>query len=332
MKPLFIQNRSFPNDWLSLVDKFNIDASTLPDSLKPLCHIIKKNILLEKENSVMSCFNRSFLRHVCLNIEWKLNIYESIPLDLIKEVFSEMGTEKGIQYNQKFSSLFSELLAYKYLNDVDYNIDSFTRTSGSCDLILKKDGEIFHCEVKAKNNDDRYSQDIIFYVNGKSYLFNYIELRKLTIVYYRIKNYPSSYSEMKELNKELDIFCLTPTYFDGTFIEISSDKMYMSKDIDRVSHDILHNTLIATFNKDETALLLEGIFLGEGRHLTKLIKKSKYFKNFIGYLHFSIPFHKEMSFPDIEEWFKSQNLNFDLYIDINGFGIEGKILYIPKKV
>lgn len=327
MKTIAIQSNSLPDNWLTLIEKFDIDKSTLPDSLKQLCHILKKNILDEKENSAMSYFNRSFLRHVCLGIDWKLDKYEDIPLELIEEVFSEMGTEVGIQYDQKLSSLFSELLAYKHLYDQDYVIDSFNRTPGSCDLVLKKDDEVYHCEVKAKGSDDDYSTKILFYINGKSYLSNYYELRKLDLVYYRMKKYPSGYREIENMNKEFDTFCENPTYFDGLYIEISSDKHKTS-----VQKDISHNYLINSFDKIEVANQFESILIGEGRHLTKLIKKSKDFENFIGYLHFSVPFHKEMSSDDIEEWFKSQGLDFDLYVDINGVGIDRKVLNIPKIV
>ena len=300
-----------------------MDKSTLPDSLKALCHILKKNILDEKENSAMSYFNRPFLRHVCLGVDWKLDKYEDIPLELIAEVFSEMGTEVGIQYDQKLSSLFSELLAYKHLYDQDYVIDSFNRTSGSCDLVLKKDDEVYYCEVKAKLNDDVYSQKIMFYINGKSYLPDHAELRNLDQVYYRMKKYPSGYKEMNRLNDEFDNFCENPTYYDGYYITISSDK----KQVPFITNDCV----ISSFSRTDADRQLEDILIGEGRHLTKLIKKSKKFSNFIGYIFLSIPFHEEKSIDDIEEWFKSQKLDFDLYINIDGIGIENKVVYVSKQ-
>ncbi|MCB4749766.1 MAG: hypothetical protein LGB78_02805 [Sulfurovum sp.] len=332
MKPLFIQSNRLPDDWLQLIDKFDIDASSLPNSLKPVCHILKNNILTEKENSVMSYYNHSFLRHICLGIEWSLDKYEDIPFDLIREVFNEMGAEKGIQYNQKLSSLFSELLAYAYLNSIGYTIDSFSRTTGSCDLVLKKDDKIFHCEVKAKSSDDIYSQNIFFYINGRSYLPSYSSLRALDTVFHRMKKYPSCYSEMKDLNNELDSFCKTPTYYDGVFIEIASDRTQLSLDISRISHDIVYNSKINSLDKTETYQLLENILVGKNRHLTQLIVKSSEFDNFIGYLHLSVPFHKDISIDNIEKWLKSKKLNFDLFVDVNGIGMDGEVLDIRKNI
>lgn len=169
MKKVLISNKVLPSDWINKIKNFDIDNSTLTNSLKPLCYKIKNNILAEKDNAVTSYFNRSFIRHVCLNEQWQLDTYEDIPIELINEVFNELGSEKGIQYDNKIESLFSELWAYKYLVSQGYTLSNSTRPEGACDLDLEKGAETYHCEVKLKKSEDNHIIGIIYFIKRKSF-------------------------------------------------------------------------------------------------------------------------------------------------------------------
>ena len=74
--------------------------------------------------------------------------------------------------------------------------------------------------------------------------------------------------------------------------------------------------------------------MGKGRHIDKLIKKSKkpqYRDNFTGYLVWSIPFHTEIDNSDIENAFNNLNLDFDLYVSVSGINHEKFNFIVEKK-
>ena len=275
---------------------------------------IKQNILNEKEKSVTSYFNQPFIKHVCLNKKWTLDTYEDMPIELIEEVFKELGSETGIQYDTKLYSLFSELCAYKNLVSQGYSLSQIVRSSGSCDLILDKDGLTYNCEVKQKKSKDVQSSNILFFVQGKSWLPSYKDLRDLHQVYYRIIQHPNSYSDTKKMYDEIDIFCKSPhVLYEGVYIHLSSKKFIRGEPSDYI---------ISQHTQESTKGLIEKILTGENRHLTKLIEKSKKFDNFIGYISLDIPFHDEVNQYDLEKVLNSLGLGFKLYVDVNGIGIE----------
>jgi len=313
MKRIKIPETVLPDDWLTKIKNFDIDNSDLAESLKPLCQKIKANILNNKEDAVVSCFNRPFIKHVCLGVKWKLDKYEAIPLKLIEEVFDELGSEKGIQYDVKLYSLFSELFAYEHLVLQGYKYKKFERSTGSCDLILEKDGIEYNCEVKLKKSEDKHSTGIMFYIMGRAWLLKYEALRKLDIVHYKIVNVPNRYNDIENMYKEIENFCQNPTnFYKGEYIYLSST-------------DIRHQPqdyLIEQHTKSSTQDLIKNILTGKNRHITKLIEKSKKYDNFIGYLSFNIPFYDDIQKSDLEDAFKSLEIDFKLYVDVNGIGIE----------
>jgi len=327
MKKVLISNKVLPSDWINKIKNFDIDNSTLTNSLKPLCYKIKQNILAEGNNAVTSYFNRSFIRHVCLDEKWELDTYEDIPIELINEVFNELRSEKGIQYDTKLHSLFSELRAYKYLVSQGYRLFNSTRPKGACDLDLKKGAETYHCEVKLKKSEDNHIIGIIYFIKGKAFLPKYDSLRALDRVYYKLIKSPNSYSDVQKMYDEIDKFCSDPSnLYEGDYIHLSSkieDILY------QVSKRGVSDYIITQHTNESTESLMTKILTGQNRHLTKLIEKSSKFENFIGYLSLNIPFYDEIKKCDLEEAFNSLALEFKLYVEVNGAGIEeGYVLEI----
>jgi len=313
MKMLTIPETVLPDDWLAKIENYDIDNSDLPESLKPLSQKIKTNILNNKEDAVVSYFNIPFIRHVCLGVKWKLDKYEKIPSKLIKEVFDELGSQKGTQYDVKLYSLFSELFAYVYLELQGYRYKEFERSTGSCDLTLEKDGVAYNCEVKLKKSEDNHSRGIKYYIMGKAWLLKYEKLRKLNMVYYKIINIPDRYDDIKKMYKEIEIFCKNPTeLYEGEYIHLSSTEIRHSP----------QDYLITQHTESSTQDLIKNILTGANRHITKLIEKSAKYDNFIGYLSLELPFHQEFEKSDLENAFRLLNLNFKLYVEVNSIGIE----------
>jgi len=314
MKMILISKKVLPDDWIEKVKNFDIDQSNLPTSLKPLCHKIKQNIINEKEDSATSYFNQPFIEHICLNEKWELDIYEELPLELIEEIFCELGSEKGIQYDTKLYSLFSELYAYKYLVSQGYQYKEFERSPGSCDLILQKGCAEYNCEVKLKKSEDNHHTRILFFIKGKACLPEYKNLRKIDTVFYKIIEYPNGYREIENMYKEIESFCKKPnTLYKGEYIELSSVKLKPQNPNDYLIRQHTENT---------TTSLIEKILTGENRHITKLIEKSQKYDNFIGYLSLDIPFYDDIKRFDLEDAFKSLEMDFKLYVNVNGVGIE----------
>ena len=311
---IIIPKKILPDNWQDKIKDFNIDESSLPLSLKPLCHKIKKNILENEENATTSYFNRPFIRHVCLDEKWTLGKYEEVPLELIKEVFSELGSQKGIQYDTKLYSLFSELDAYKHLHSQGYDLSISERSTGSCDLILEKEEVVYNCEVKLKKSEDSHHTGILFFLQGKAWLPEYENLRKLDKVYYKILEYPNSYEDIKKMYIEIEKFCKLPNkLYCGIYIELSSAELKPLNPNDY---------LISQHTEDTTKNLIEKILTGENRHITKLIEKSKKYDNFIGYLSLDVPFYEEIEKSNLKDAFESLEIGFKLYVDVSGVGIE----------
>lgn len=323
MKAILLSNqKALPENWMQLIENYNVETSNLPKSLKPLGEIVKKNIQVDKERAVCSYYNIPFIEHICLENPFKLDFYEKIPLGLISEAFTEMGKEKGIHYDNKLSSIFSELRAYKELNELGYEIKNFKRFPGSCDLLLERNSIEYPCEVKYKSNHDNYYNIIRDFVEGKALLPKSKQLRLLDTIHYRLNKVPLSYFETNQLLKEVEHFCSTPKLYNGTYITLSN----LREDIPIIPNDYL----ITTHNCSTTKELIKKLFLGDERPISKMIKKADKYDNFIGYLDFSIPFHETHSIKCIEDSFKSLKLNFDIFVHVSGIRIDKQLLFITK--
>lgn len=164
-------------------------------------------------------------------------------------------------------------------------------------------------------------------LKGKAFLPEYDSIRSLDRVYYKLIKSPNSYSDVQKMYNEIDAFCNNPSIlYEGDYIHLSSkreDILY------QVSKRGVSDYIITQHTNESTESLMTKILTGQNRHLTKLIVKSSKFENFIGYLSLNIPFYDEINKCDLEEAFNSLALEFKLYVEVNGAGIEeGYVLEI----
>ena len=165
-----IQEDILPEDWLLKVERFDIESSSLSANEKILFHKLIPKILSEKEASLTNYFLLPFIKFIVFDKKFDISYYDDIPNDLFNVVLGELGGEKGWALIRKLNSLFVELLTYKYLVDEGYQIESFERRQGSCDLVMKKGAETCNFEVKFKENHDITKSRFYDYIDGMSFI------------------------------------------------------------------------------------------------------------------------------------------------------------------
>lgn len=328
-----IQNKILPNNWVKQVEKFDIDNSDLNDKYKIIADSLIKNIIVEKEKSLVDSLSKYLVFHILNGDEFLTSKYDLLPISLIKDCFDEINGEKGLNLSRKLHSIFIEFLTYLDLYDKGYEIVEFEREQGSCDLKLQKDGHIYNFEVKFKESKDIGISRLYEYLEGYSLLNKNSFLRdKLLNIILKVDYITDS--NISNILNELDKFIEKKTdTFDGNFIYISNplEKSSRSKDINQVYMEIESTRIKKETNVDD---LINQLFMGKGRHIDKLIKKSKkpqYRDNFTGYLVWSIPFHTEIDNSDIENAFNNLNLDFDLYVSVSGINHEKFNFIVEKK-
>lgn len=139
-----IQNKILPNNWVKQVEKFDIDNSDLNDKYKIIADSLIKNIIVEKEKSLVDSLSKYLVFHILNGDEFLTSKYDLLPISLIKDCFDEINGEKGLNLSRKLHSIFIEFLTYLDLYDKGYEIVEFEREQGSCDLKLQKDGHIYN--------------------------------------------------------------------------------------------------------------------------------------------------------------------------------------------
>ena len=328
-----IQNKILPDNWVKQVEKFDIDNSDLNDKYKIIADSLIKNIIVEKEKSLVDSLSKYLVFHILNGDEFLTSKYDLLPISLIKDCFDEINGEKGLNLSRKLHSIFIEFLTYLDLYDKGYEIVEFEREQGSCDLKLQKDGHIYNFEVKFKESKDIGISRLYEYLEGYSLLNKNSFLRdKLLNIILKVDYITDS--NISNILNELDKFIEKKTdTFDGNFIYISNplEKSSRSKDINQVYMEIESTRIKKETNVDD---LINQLFMGKGRHIDKLIKKSKkpqYRDNFTGYLVWSIPFHTEIDNSDIENAFNNLNLDFDLYVSVSGINHEKFNFIVEKK-
>lgn len=328
-----IQNKILPDNWVKQVEKFDIDNSDLNDKHKIIADSLIENIIIEKEKSLVDSLSKYLVFHILNGDEFLTSKYDLLPISLIKDCFDEINSEKGLNLSRKLHSIFIEFLTYLDLYDKGYEIAEFEREQGSCDLKLQKDGHIYNFEVKFKESKDIGISRLYEYLEGYSLLNKNSFLRdKLLNIILKVDYITDS--NISNILNELDKFIEKKTNtFDGNFIYISNplEKSSRSKDISQVYMEIESTRIKKETNVDD---LINQLFMGKGRHIDKLIKKSKkpqYRDNFTGYLVWSIPFHTEIDNSDIENAFNNLNLDFDLYVSVSGINHEKFNFIVEKK-
>ena len=215
-----------------------------------------------------------FIKHVIFKSSF-LNSYDELPENLIIEGMNEFNNLKGYHFSRKLHSLFVEFLIYKKLYKLGFRINTFKRINGSCDLEMIKGCKNFNFEVKFKENDNIQISRLYDYLDGFSLLpinsflrENHFEINLLVETI--------TDSNIKDILIEIDKFIqLQINIYIGSFVELFPAGKY-----DLITNDIskrslyLEKAIIKELNFDELYSLINNLFIGNKKHLTKLIEKS----------------------------------------------------------
>ena len=148
-----IQSKVLPENWLKLVEKFDIEKSSLSDNNKIIATYLMPIILEEKEKSLNNSLLRILIKFIIFDIDFLVH-YDNLPEKLVKDAFVEIKNERGINLDRKLHSLFVEFITYQDLYKQGYQIVDSTREEGSCDLIMSKGNKTHNIEVKYKESPD----------------------------------------------------------------------------------------------------------------------------------------------------------------------------------
>ncbi len=327
-----MQSKILPKDWLESVQNFDIKKSNLSENNKIIATYLIPIILEEKEKSLTNSLCKYLIKHIVFEKEF-LKYYNDLPIKLIKDAFNEIKNERGVNLDRKLHSLFIEFIVYKDLYKKGYEIVDFTRKKGSCDLVLKKDNEIYNFEVKFKESKDIGLSRLYDYIDGYSLLQENEFLRDKTFEI-NLKVDSLNYSNLKNILEEIDIFISKKSdIYDGIRLQIFNTKKRnsLNRDINQAVQYLNNFHIQKIANIDS---LINQIFIENNGHLTKLINKSKKYKpedNFIGCLVWSIPFHMDIDKDRIKSAFEKINLDFDLFVYTGGIAKDEFNFFILKK-
>ena len=253
---------------------------------------------------------------------------------------NEFNNLKGYHFSRKLHSLFVEFLIYKKLYKLGFKISTFERIDGSCDLEMTKHCKNYNFEVKFKENDNIQISRLYDYLDGFSLLpinsflrENHFEINLLVETI--------TDSNIKDILIEIDKFIqLQNNIYIGSFVELFPAGKYhlITNDISKRSL-YLEKTIIKELNFDELYSLINNLFIGNKKHLTKLIEKSlrpENKNNFNGCLVWTIPFHSTVSEETVKKVFrkiyKENNLSFNLHIFTSGIGKDEMYFVIKTNI
>lgn len=330
-----IQKKILPDDWFIKV--INYDTSKLSKNSKIIADKLIENIKLEKDKALQNNLNQSFIKHVIFQTSF-LSSYDELPEKLISEGINEIDGNKGYVFSRKLHSLFIEFLIYKELYKLGFRINTFKRINGSCDLEMIKGCKNFNFEVKFKENDNIQISRLYDYLDGFSLLpinsflrENHFEVNLL--------DETITDSNIKGILAEIDIFIQNKNdIYRGSFVEVFPAGKYhlITNDISKKSL-YLKKAIIKELNFDELYSLINNLFIGNKKHLTKLIEKSlrpENKNNFNGCLVWTIPFHSTVSEETVKKVFrkiyKENNLSFNLHIFTSGIA-KKELYFVIKK-
>ncbi len=326
-----MQSKILPENWLEIVQNFDINKSNLSENSKIIATYLMPIILEEREKSLNNSLLRILVKFIIFKIDF-LEHYDSLPPKLIKDAFDEIKNERGLNLDRKLHSLFVEFITYQDLYKQNYEIVNSTRTQGSCDLLMCKGARTYNFEVKYKESPDVGKSRLYDYIDGYSLLQENKFLRDKTFeINLKVDNL--NYSNLQAILDEIDIFISKQEdIYDGQNLQIfdSKKKGQLNRDFNQLTQ-YLNNFHIQTI--DNVDSLINKILIENNGHLTKLINKSKKYNsedNFTGCLVWSIPFHMEIDKDKIKQAFEKINLDFDLFVYTGGISKDEFNFFIPK--
>ncbi|GKT12025.1 MAG: hypothetical protein ISEC1_P0999 [Thiomicrorhabdus sp.] len=331
-----MQTKVLPADWLSQIESFEI--SSLSVNGKILFTKLVPFILIEKEKSLTNSLLRALIERIFFSNGFDIPHYAAIPKELFKEVFEELGSQRGYQLDIKLHSLFVELLTYKYLVEEGFKLEGFNRSIGSCDLVMKKDDEIANFEVKFKESHDIRMSRLYSYLYGKSFLSEneFLRGKKLEIL---LKIEAPNYDNLRNIFLEIDEFInRKEEVYNGRYIELFANEQMRIPRRDIGSLDRRFSSMVITnelTDSEGIRSLIRDLFCSQNGHITKMIEKAPDFENFKGCLSWAIPFHKDVNVEKIKRAFEELSLDldldFDLYVCLSGIGQGTETFLIPAR-
>lgn len=328
-----MQAKELPEDWMIIVKNFDVDKSELSDNNKIIASRLMPIILEEKEKSLSNSLLRILIKFIIFDIDF-LEHYDNLPQKLIEDAFDEIKKERGINLDRKLHSLFVEFMTYQDLCKKNYQIVDSKREEGSCDLIMSKDNKTYNIEVKYKESPDVGKSRLYDYIDGYS-LFRENEFLREKTFEINLKVDSLNYNNLQDILEEIDIFINEKKdIYDGQHLQIFDTKKrnLLNRDVGQTAQ-YLNNFHIQTI--DNVDGLINKILIEKNGHITKLIKKSEKYNledNFIGCLVWNIPFHTDIDNDKIKQAFEKLQLDFDLFVYIDGVNIDEFNFFVPKKV
>ena len=328
-----IQSKVLPENWLQLVEKFDIENSDLSGNNKIIATYLMPIILEEKEKSINNSLLKILIKFIIFKIDF-LKVYDNLPGKLIKDAFDEIKKERGINLDRKLHSLFVEFITYQDLYKQGYQIVDAIRAEGACDLVMSKNNKTYNIEVKYRESPDVGETRLYDYIDGYS-LLKENEFIREKVFKINLKVDSLNYSNLETILKEIDIFInLKEDIYDGQNLQIfaSTKGSSLNRDVNQAAK-YLKTFHIETI--DDVDSLINKILIENNGHISKLIKKSKKYNledNFMGCLVWSIPFHMNIDNDKIKHFFEKLQLEFDLFVYTGGVTRDEFNFFVPKKI
>lgn len=337
---------TLPDDWLERIESLEINTLVIDHFEKAVANVIKSYILRDRERSVGNRIVQVFLQFIFNGRQSFLVGFDNIPISLVENVLSEIGTERGQAFNNKLHSAFIELLAYRKLNDVyGYEIVDHNRQDGDCDLIVNHRASRLEIEVKHKRNPESPFETISNYLFGASFLPNNEWMHGSKYVYTLKIERPDDRSMMQVIDDAQSFFIQeNKIEFETDTIRITREKN-MPENMLFISKDSNFASLIVSPTEEDLYSVMDGVLIdgaGSNKHIDKLFAKfgRGTHTNFSGFVAWSLPwFWEEDEYNDLSIDIKNAlmqlirekygRLPFDLYIWASGFKLD-KMILLPK--
>jgi len=316
-----IQTKALPNDWLQKVSCFDVGNSTWNSNTKVIASRLVEFIIKEENDSLLNPLARELALHVVFGKKFFTEFYDELPVKLIEEGINETKGERGFDFTRKLHSVFIEFLVCNRLISKGFNPKNNKRTSGSCDLVMKKNNKDYNFEVKFKESKDVLKSRLFDNIDGMSLLDEYKFLRGKTYDI-RVNSQNIDYKKQREVLEDIKKFLKDKKdCYKGKHIDVFNikNKRKVSRDIFNVS-ECLSSSYISQELKDEVTVYnkIQKIFIENNGHITKLSEKSNAIENFNGCLVWDIPFHNDIDLENIKNAFNRLRLDFNLYVFIGG--------------
>lgn len=323
-------SKDLPDNWVELFTEFDIDNTDLSISQKLIFKYFKKYIKdciskgKDGDQFITSDLIQLFVKSIISESYNILPNYSDLPNCLIENALEEIKNLDIKNFTNKVHSVFIEFLSYQHLVRDGYEVVSFNRTSGSCDLVMQKNSKTYNFEIKFKQNDDIFALRILDAIIGLSLFGKNIFCRDRTFkINFKTNSIDKFFNEILEdvynfmENKSVEYY--------GKYVDICPiDHMVKSRSIDNVASE-LKACYIESYDKEPLKKLVKDIFLQKEGHVYNLKNKfeKRGIENFAGYLVWSLPFRLDINMDILENAFKEAlieekfNLQFDLHVFVD---------------